>query len=165
MEKTVEFLLSRPVTRSYVVTQKLAVYVIYVTLYMGITWSASYLAMVRTGAELDRAAFWLLGGMTYLAILAMASLGFLASVLVNRGKSVQSGAIGLVLVLYALQVISDVSDKASFLRYFTPFKWALAADILPVGSVDPVYVGLAALVILTSNAGVYKVYSQKDITA
>ncbi len=162
-EKTVEFLLSRPVTRTSVVTQKLAVYLIYVTLYAAITWSVSYAAMLRYEASFDEAVFWALGGMTYLAILAIASLGFLGSVFVTRNRTVYSAAMGLVLGLYALQIVSDISEKASFLRYITPFKWAFPADILPQGGVDPVYVALAAGVILVSVLGAYRVYAKKDI--
>jgi ABC-2 type transport system permease protein len=162
-EKTVEFLLSRPITRTSVVTQKLAVYVIYVTLFSVITWSVSYAAMLRSTSSFDKAAFWMLGGMTYLAILAIASLGFLGSVFVTRHRTVYSAALGLVLGLYALQIVADISERTSFLRYITPFKWASAADILPRGSVDPVYVVLAAGVILGSVAGAYRVYSKKDI--
>ncbi|MGI6662030.1 MAG: ABC transporter permease subunit [Bacillota bacterium] len=162
-EKTVEFLLSRPITRMSVVTQKLAVYVIYVTLFTGITWSVSYATMLRYQASFDKATFWALGGMTYLAILAIASLGFLGSVFVTQNRTVYSAALGLVLGLYALQIVSDVSEKASFLRFITPFKWAFPADILPRGGVDPVSVALAAIVILASIAGAYRVYSKKDI--
>lgn len=162
-DKTVEFLLSKPVTRTSVVTQKLAVYVIYVTLFTGITWSVSYAAMRRYGSSFDEGTFWALGGMTYLSILAIASLGFLGSVFVTRNRTVYSASLGLVLGLYALQIIADISEKASFLRFITPFKWAFPADILPRGGVDPVYVALAAGVILVSVAGAYSVYSNKDI--
>lgn len=163
-DKTVEFLLSRPITRSEVVTQKLLTYLTYVTLSSSLTWLATYFAMLRyEKAGFDAAAFWLLGGMTFLAILAIASLGFLGSVFVTRNRTVYSASLGLVLGLYAMQVIADGSQKASFLRYFTPFKWAFAGDILSKGEVDPVYLGLSIGVIVLSIAGAYRAYAKKDI--
>lgn len=164
-DKTVEFLLSRPITRTEVVTQKLLAYVTYVTLFSGITWLATYWTMLRyERAGFDARAFWLLGGMTFLAALAMASAGFLGSVFVTRNRTVYSAALGLVLVLYAMQLIADVSKKADFLKYFTPFKWAFAGDILPKGRVEPIYLGLSFAVIVLSIAGSYVAYARKDIS-
>lgn len=163
-EKTVEFLLSRPITRASVVTQKLLVYVAYVTLFAIVIWSVTYVTMLRSvAAEFDSRTYWILGAMTYLAIMSIASLGFLGSVFVTRSRTVYSSALGLVLGLYAMQVVTDVSDKASFLRYATPFKWAFAADILCGGKVEPVYVALSLGVICASVAGAFRVYTRKDI--
>ena len=164
-DKTVEFLLARPITRSEIVTQKLLTFVVYVVLFTGINWAAAYAAM-RVFSEADFALkpFWLLGGMTLLAIMAVASLGFLGSVFVTRNRAVYSASLGFVLGLYALQVVADISEKARFLRFITPFKWASAADILPKGEVDPVYLAAAVATIVISIAGSYAAYGRKDIT-
>ena len=164
-DKTVEFLLARPITRSEVVTQKLLVFVTYAVLFTGINWVASYAAMRIFGdADLPGRAFWLLGGMTLLAILAIAAVGFLGSVFVTRNRAVYSASLGFVLGLYALQIVADVSEKARFLRFVTPFKWASAADILPAGEVDPVYLAITVSAIVLSIVGSYVAYGRKDIT-
>jgi ABC-2 type transport system permease protein len=164
-DKTVEFLLARPITRTEMVTQKLMAFVAYVVLFIGATWGTSYVAMeVYVKSVYDARAFWLLGGMTLLAILAVACLGFLGSVFVTRNRAVYSASLGFVLGLYALQIVADISEKARFLRYVTPFKWASAADILPTGKVDAVYLGITVAVIALSVAGSYVAYGRKDIT-
>ncbi len=163
-DKTVEFLLARPIARSEMVTQKLAAFVVYVTLFTGVTWATSYAAMeIYAKESYDARAFWLLGGMTLLAILAIAALGFLGSVFVTRNRAVYSASLGFVLGLYALQIVADVSEKANFLKFVTPFKWASAADILPTGKVDPVYLWITVAVIILSVAGSYVAYARKDI--
>lgn len=163
-EKTVEFLLARPVTRAQVVTQKLLTFVVYVTLYTAVTWVASYASILAFGKRgFDGQAFWLLGGMTFLAIMVMAVLGFLGSIFVTHARGVYSAALVLVLGLYAAQIVTAVSRKMSFLGYVTPFKWANAADILPQGKVDWVYVALALVVIAAGVAGSYWAYGRKDL--
>ena len=163
-DKTVEFLLARPITRSELVTQKLLASVAYVALFTGINWGVSYAAMKVYGKSgFGAGPFWLLGGMTFLVILAVAALSFMGSVFVTRNRAVYSASLGFVLGLYALQIIADVSEKARFLRFVTPFKWASAADVLPTGKVDPVYVVIALAVIALSVAGSYVAYNRKDI--
>lgn len=163
-ERTAEFLLAKPVTRAEIVTQKALAFLFYVTLYMATVWGASYLAMKAwVAGGFDERAFWLLGGMTYLAILAMAGIGFLGSVFVTRSRTVTSAALGLVLALYALQMMADLSEKMRSLAYLTPFKWASAADILPAGRVNGVYLAVALATIVLSLACTYAAYGRKDI--
>jgi ABC-2 type transport system permease protein len=163
-DKTVEFLLSRPVTRAELVTQKLLAFVIYVLAFTGVTWGASYVAMQLYGkASFGARPFWLLGAMTFLVVLTIAALGFFASVFVTRNRAVYSASLGFVLGLYALQIVADVSEKARFLRFVTPFKWASAADILPTGKLDPLYLGITVAVLVASVAGSYFAYGRKDI--
>ncbi len=164
-DKTIEFLLARPITRSELITQKALTFVTYVILSVGTNWLCSYAAMLFYDAEgFEPAPFWRLGLMTLLSVMAIASLGFFGSVFVTRNRAVNSASLGFVLALYALQIVTDVSDKAEFLRFVTPFKWASAADILPKGQIDPVYLALALAVVTLSIAGAYLAYGRKDIT-
>ncbi|MGE5579088.1 MAG: ABC transporter permease subunit [Bacillota bacterium] len=163
-DRTIEFLLAKPVTRSEVVTQKMLVFLAYTTAFVLVNWVVS-LASLRAFSDSAFASgpFWLLGLMTFLSILAIASLGFLGSVFVTRSRAVYSASLGFVLSLYALQIVADVSEKARFLRFITPFKWASAPDILSTAEVVPAYLIAAAAVIALSIAGSYWAYGRKDI--
>ncbi len=44
--------------------------------------------------------------------------------------------IGLSLLLYFLQLFANVSDKVEWLKYFTPYSYADAANIIPTASVE-----------------------------
>ena len=143
--------------------QKLAEYVIYVTLFTGIPWFGSLCDNVAYQASFDKAT--VLGPRRHdlLGYFGHRILGLLGSVFVTQNRTVYSAALGLVLGLYALQIVSDVSEKASFLRFITPFKGAFPADILPRGGVDPVSVALAAIVIRRRLQVHTGSTSQKDI--
>lgn len=162
-EKTVEFLLARPVTRYRVVTGKLGTYVTYVLLFSAVVWVASYAAiLIVHKGDFDRRGFWNLALMTTLVLLTFANLGFLGSVFVTRNRTVYSGALGFVLVMYALQVAADVSERLGFLKYVTPMKWASAADILTAG-IPGVYLVIMLVVNAAALAVTYYAYARKDI--
>ncbi len=162
-EKTVEFLLARPVTRQHVVTAKIGVYVAYVLLFSAIVWCASYFAITALKpADLDKPGFWKLAIMTTLVLLTFANLGFLASVFISRSRTALSAGLGLVLGMYALQIISDLNEKFSFLRYVTPMKWASAADVLTAG-IDGAYVGIMLVLNAVALVATYALYARKDI--
>lgn len=164
-EKTIEFLLARPVSRQQVVTEKLGAYVAYVLLFSAIVWAASYAAiLVFYKGEFTARSFWNLALMTTLVLLTFANLGFLGSVFITRNRTVFSGALGLVLVAYALQIAADTSDRLRFLRYVTPMKWASAADVL-TGGIDGVYVAIMFAVNVAALVATYVVYGRKDILA
>ncbi|MDI7246067.1 MAG: ABC transporter permease subunit [Bacillota bacterium] len=162
-EKTIEFLLARPVSRRQVVTEKLWAYTAYVLLFSVVVWTASYTAILMSyEGEFDAARFWALALMTTLVLLTFANLGFLGSVFITRNRTVFSGALGLVLVAYALQIAADTSDKLGFLKYVTPMKWAGAADVLTSG-ISGTYLVIMLAVNAAALVATYVIYSRKDI--
>ena|GEM_PF-1393156 len=146
-------------------TEKLGAYAAYVLLFSAVVWFASYGAILAFyEGDFSAGSFWNLALMTTLVLLTFANLGFLGSVFVSRTRTVFSGALGLVLVAYALQIAADTSNKLGFLRYVTPMKWASAADVLTQG-IDGVYVALVLAVNAAALVATYIVYRRKDILA
>lgn len=162
-EKTIEFVLARPVTRQRVLTAKIGVYVGYVMLFSLIVWLASYYGIVVfTDEVFDHAAFWKLALMTTLVLITFANLGFFASIFITRSRNALSAGLGIVLGMYAIQVVSDLDERFSFLRYVTPMKWASAADIFTSG-LDGAYVIIVLVVNVVVLVATYLSYSKKDI--
>ncbi len=63
---------------------------------------------------------------------------------------------------YALQVISEVTGKAEFLRFLSPMKWGNAADVI-TGSIQAPYMALMLLTNLAAVAGSFAAFRRKDI--
>jgi ABC-2 type transport system permease protein len=161
--KTVEFLLSKPIKRSQVITQKLFASTTIVVIFNIIVWISTYTSILYfCGDNFDKIAFWNLALMTLLVTLTFANISFLGSIFVVRPKSLHTGALALVLIMYALQIASDLSDKLNFLKYITPMKWASAPDIITNG-IDSVYLLLILVVNILAVTGSYTVYGRKDI--
>lgn len=162
-EKTIEFLLAKPVKRHQVLTEKLGVYVVYVLLFSAVVWAGSYVSLLAAyQGDFDGGRFWELALMTTLVLLTFANLGFLGSVFITRNRTVYSSALGLVLGMYAVQILADTSESLRFLRYVTPMKWASAADILTSG-ISGTYVIIMLAVNAVALVAAYVAYGRKDI--
>lgn len=162
-EKTIEFLLSKPVSRAEIVSAKLlsivtllAVFNILITIVMYISLEA-----VKTSSYSIRI-FLLFSLAAFLLQLTFASLGFLASVLIRRSQKVLPFSLGLVLLTYFLSIASALSDKLDFLKYISPFKYVDAVDILTGQRIKPEYLLLMLLINLLAVALSYYFYQRKD---
>jgi len=164
-DKTIEFLLSKPITRVGIVTSKLLSYLtnllifnIIITLTMFFTFQA-----VKT-EPLDMKLFWLLSIGPILLQLTFSSIGFLISVFITKTKKVLPISLGLVLITYFFSMISAISDKMTGLRYFSPFKYVDAADIITNGKIESKYLIIMLIVNALAIGLTYLFYSKKDIT-
>ena len=165
-DKTIEFLLVKPVTRSSVVTAKLAAVVVCVVVLNAALFLAVW-AMVavfeQNGYDLGTLA--LLGVGSLLVHLAFAVVGFLISVFVIRARSVYPICIGLVLLAYFLLIVANSSTGATWIRYFSFFAYVDAGDIVGNGAIGGVYLALFGLVIMVGSALSYLFYNRKDLSA
>jgi len=163
-EKTIEFLLSKPITRNQVITAKIATYLIYIVLLNLVVAAATVVAVeqVRT-EEIDYGILGLLLVGPLLIQLTFANLGFLASVFVRGRRPVYATGIGVVLGMYFLSVISNLTESAEFLRYITPFQWADSADMIINGRIDGLYIALFVLVNVGAVISAYMAYNRKNI--
>jgi len=164
-EKTIEFLLARPVTRSEILTGKVLAFAVYLALFnliIGLITYASFEIFVT--AEYSRYVLVLLLAAPLLAHLTFASLGFLSSLFWARRRAAYSVSIGLVLGTYFLSVLAVLSERFEFLRWLTPFHYVNAADIV----LNEAMGGLNILVLVLFNAAVlgvtYYLYNRRDIT-
>lgn len=162
-EKTIEFLLSKPVSRSEIISAKLlsivtlvAVFNILITIVMYIS-----LETVKTATYSIRV-FLLFSLAAFLLHLTFASLGFLASVLIRHSQKVLPFSLGLVLLTYFLSIVSALSTKLDFLKYISPFKYVDAVDILTGHRIKPEYLVLMLLINLLAVALSYYFYQHKD---
>jgi len=163
-EKTVEFLLAKPVTRGAVVTSKVLSMVAGVLLFnllLAAATLAGFEGFVKE--EYNRSALlWLLAA-PVLVHLVFGAGGFLISLFFVRRRSAVSGSIAVVLMLYFFDVVAVLSERLRFLEYFSPFRYIRAADIVSAGSLRAEYaLGLLAAFAVMVGA-TYLLYGRRDI--
>ena len=135
-EKTIEFLLARPVSRDQILTGKLLSLLIclfFFNLFTGLSACAAFRSYVTV--EYSRPVLFYLLAAPFLAHLTFASFGFLLSFFFTRRRSVLSSSIGMVLAFYFCDVMANLSEKMKFLGYLTPFRYVSAADIVFDGQI------------------------------
>jgi len=161
-EKTIEFLLSRPIKRWEIVTAKLLAIIILVLIFNLLITCIMYVTLLSVKTQnFSMRIFLLLSLGALLLHLTFASVGYLLSALA-RNRPLTSLALALVLVTYFLGIASALTPKLGFLKYFSPFKYVDAVDILTHATIATDYMILMALINLAAIILTYIIYRRKD---
>lgn len=162
--KTAEYLLTRPLTRSEIFFSKLAVVFLYVFLLNLVTSLAGFICMelVKTGPFSIRA-FLILSFYTFLLNMLFGTIGLFLSTLIKRPKPITALCIGLVLFFYFLYTLSKITESAAKIGYLSPFKFVNIDAINPEYKLDfwqfLYFIGISLLLVGIS----YRLYKRKDI--
>lgn len=160
-EHTAEFLLTHPVSRLRIVTDKLIAVSLQVLVMNAVVYAASIGSIAAVGEEIPWKEVSLLHLAYLLLQMEIAAICFGISAFLRHG-SVGIG-LGTAAILYFLNLIANITDSAEFLRYITPFGYAEGTDIVTNVSLDG---GLIALGLAYGAAGIaaaYVKYCRKDI--
>ena len=163
-DKTVEFSLTLPVTRSRLVTAKgLAALVNCIGLLL-ITWGASLVSATQYQPD---SGFYKFLSLCMLALfilqLTFLAIGILLGCAMKQYRRASSLAVSLLLGTYFLSIISVLNRNLDFLKYFSPFKYFDALSILNESRLNVAFVGLSLAIILVSMAGAYLTYARRDL--
>jgi ABC-2 type transport system permease protein len=163
-DKTAEYLLTRPITRSEIFISKLAVISVNVFLLNLVTALAGFISMelVMKGPFSIRA-FLVLSLYTLLLNILFGAIGLFISTLVKRAKPITTFSIGLVLIFYFIYTLSKITEGASKIGYVSPFRFANVDAINPSYKIDlwhlTYFIGIS--LVLTGLS--YRLYKKKDI--
>jgi ABC-2 type transport system permease protein len=163
-EKTAEYLLTRPVTRSEIFFSKLSVILLNILILNFVTSLAGFicLELVKNGPFSIRA-FLILSLYTLLLNIIFAAAGLLLSVLIKRAKPITTSCIGLVLIFYFIYTISKMTASISKIGYLSPFRYVDMNVVSPDYNLDfwhlAYFIGISLL--LTGLS--YRFYMRKDI--
>lgn len=161
--RTAEFLLTHPIRRRKVVLEKILAVAAQIFLLNLIIVIVSLLSFAAIGEEPAMKEFLMLHGAYLLLQLHLAGICFGISAFIRRG-SLGIG-LGLASVMYFLNIISNITEKAEFLRYITPFGYADSADIIATAEIDAVPVLLCTVYAVVFAAVGTLHYCRKDIAA
>ncbi len=161
--RTAEFLLTHPVSRFSVLTQKF-LSIITRILFMNITVVLiSMLSAVVIGEKFDMRQFLLLHIAYFIMQFEIACICFGISAFLSRG-SIGVG-LGITLVMYFINLISNMVEDAEFLKYISSYSYCDASYIISESGMDA---GLVTSGLIISVVGVvvgYLKYMKKDIMA
>lgn len=160
-EHTAEFLLTHPVSRRRIVTEKLAAVLLQICILNAIIFGIAVISVAMIGEEIP----WKEIGMLHLAYfllqMELAGICFGISAFLRRG-SLGIG-LGIAAMMYFINLIANISEDAEFLKYITPFGYAEGADIVTNGSLDAALVLPGMLYMVIGIAAAYWEYGKKDI--
>jgi ABC-2 type transport system permease protein len=163
-DKTVEFSLVLPVTRSRVVTAKGLAALVNCIAFVLITWVASLVAVQSYNP--DQAFYNFLAlEMQALFVIALIflAIGLLLGCAMKQYKHSGSTSVAIILTTYFMFILSGMQKKLDFLKYFTPFKYFDAAELFRTGRMDGVYLLISAVIIVVCVAAAYVAYGRRDL--
>lgn len=160
-EHTAEFLMTHPVSRWQVVTDKM----IAVLLQLVILNVMVYLTAVASIALIGEDIPWRELNLLYLAYLLlqveMAALCFGISAFLRR--SGMGIGLGIAMLFYFLNLVANITEEADFLKYITPFGYAEGADIVNSLSINGEMLVVGAAFTVAGIVIAYVKYCKKDL--
>ncbi|MCG6182062.1 ABC transporter permease [Anoxybacillus sp. LAT_38] len=163
-DKTIEFLLAKPVTRSEILTKKWLVVAVNILILNAVSLFVSFIGFqMAKEYDVSLKAVYLLTLATVLLHFTFASVAFLLSTIMRKTRNASSLALGLVFVTYFMNMMSSISDDLSFLKYVSPFKYVDAAPIINELQMDWLYTVLMIVIMSVSIIVAYVIYQKKDI--
>lgn len=164
-EKTIEFLLAKPVDRTSIVLQKFAALFTNILLFNSIlTLTNLILFNIYEQNDFSYKLFFWISFAPFMLQMTLASIGFAFSVFIKKSRTAIYTALGVVFIFYIFDVVSSLSDKLEVLKHLTPFEYTNASDILESGSIDGAYMIVMFFVIIISIVLSVVLYNRKNIT-
>jgi ABC-2 type transport system permease protein len=163
-DKTVEFSLVLPVSRSKVVTAKALAALVNCIAFVLITWGVSLVAVRSFNPDQAFHNYLALEMRAMFSIeLIFLAIGLLLGCAMKQYKRSGSTAVAIILATYFMAIVSGMQEKLDFLKYFTPFKYFDAGDLFRNGKMDSTYLLLSAAIIVVCVAAAYLAYDRRDL--
>jgi len=160
-ERTAEFLLAHPVSRTQILTEKLAAVLLQIVVLNGIVFGLSVASVAMVGEPVPWKEISLLHLAYFLLQVELAGICFGISAFVRRGSA--GIGLGIAAMMYFLNIIANLSESVEFLKYITPFGYAEGADIITNGGLDTTMVLLGMGYAAVGIAVAYCKYRRKEI--
>ena len=160
-DKTAEFLLTHPVSRKRIITEKLIAVLMQITALNVIIYALAIGSIAAVGEDIPWKEISLLHLAYYLLQLELAGICFGISAFLRKGSA--GAGLGIAAMMYFLNLIANIADVADFLKYITPFGYCEGADIVSNGSLDMTLVSVGAVMGIIGVLLAYLHYTKKDI--
>lgn len=160
-DRTAEFLLTHPVKRIRIITEKLISIIVRITVMNAAVYALTLISILFIGENIPWKELNLLHLAYYLLQIELAGICFGISAFMRKG-SIGAG-LGLAATMYFLNIIANISESAEFLKYLTPFGFCEGADIVSNGKINGVMLAVGTVMCVLGISAAYIKYMKKDI--
>lgn len=159
--QTAEFLLTHPVSRREIVGKKLVSVLLQIlTLNISVV-IVTAVSICAIGESPDVRPLFLLFLAYFILQAEVASVCFGISAFLSQGGA--GTGLGIAALLYFLNIIANLTDKAKFLKYITPFSYTESADIIADECLDVKYLSVGLVFTVIGIGAGFCQYCKKDI--
>lgn len=160
-ERTAEFLLTHPVSRRKIITEKLISVMLQIVVLNVIVFAVVVGGMAAIGEAIPWEEMLLLHAAYLLLQIELVGICFGISAFLRRG-SVGVG-LGVAVSMYFLNLIANITESAEFLKYITPFAYANGTDIVTEVTLDGKLIMIGMVYAIVGIVAAYCKYTKKDI--
>jgi ABC-2 type transport system permease protein len=159
---TAEFLLTHPISRSKILLSKLLSIITRIIILNLAVCTTVLICMLAVSESADAGIMFLmfLGGI--IMEIEIACICFMISAFLHRGG--MAVGIGASMMLYFLNIVSNLIDDAKVLKYITPFAYSDSAKILKDGEINPIYLVCGMIITAAAIVIAFVKYNKKDIS-
>lgn len=162
---TVDFLLTKPVRRTRVMTAKLMAIMINLIM-QNLVLFGTGLIVIRLviNEPFDYSVFALISFSTFFVQLFFVGIGLCIAAIAQKIKSVMPVSLGVVFFFFIIQLVNE-SIRDQKLSYLTPFAYFKGAGIISNRAYSTTYLLVDLFVFLVFVAISYRIYQKKDFHA
>ena len=161
-DKTIEYLYTLPIKRKDIVTSKIIVGLIYITLMVLIFGLFNYISMSIIG-NLQVKQFVLLSITPLLISYPLFAINLFISTFLHKTKKVIGISLGMVFIFYIINILSELSAKVEILKYFSIYTIADIRNVITDIRINPIYLIISILITLVFIMLSYKKYENKEL--
>ena len=160
-EHTAEFLLTHPISRARIVTQKLIALLVQIIILNLAAATVTAIAVFAIGESAEFGTMVLLFLSCLLVQIEIAALAFCVSTFLPRGGL--GVGLGIGLGAYFINILANITEEVEFLKYITPFAYADGAYIVENTSLNFKYLAIGIALTAIAVVASYWRYTKKDI--
>ena len=161
-DKTIEYLNSLPITRTKIITNKIIVSIIYIISMVLLLGIFNYIALSIIG-DFDHKQFILLSITPLFIALPLFGINLFISTFMHRTRKTIGISLGMVFIFYLLNMLSELSEKAEFIKYFTINTLADTRNVMANVEIKPMMVIISLLITIIFIVGTYINYNKKEL--
>jgi ABC-2 type transport system permease protein len=163
-DSTAEFLLTKPITRSKIITSKLLAVIVNIFIF-NITTLVSSIIIVgfyNKGESINKDIVILMIAMFILQIIFMC-VGTATAAISKNPKKATGLSTTVLMVTFIISMAIDMNSKLKNLKYFTPFKYFEARKLMLDGGFETIFIILSIVIIAILSGVTYIFYSKRDL--
>lgn len=163
-DRTVEFSLTLPVTRTRLVTAKTAAAAFNCVMLLLVTWGFTLIGAQNYQPDTSFYNFVAISMLAFFLLqMIFLALGVFLGCAIKRYKRAGSLAMAILLSTYFASILAGLTEDLKFLRYISPFKYFDPVKMLNENQVEVTFVLLSVALVVAFLAGAYLSYQKRDL--
>ena len=161
-DKTIEYLGTMPITRNRILTNKVLVSIIYIILIVLSLGLFNYVSLLLSG-DFDKMQFILLSITPLFAALPLFAINLFISMFMHKTRKTIAISFGMVFIFYILNVLSELSTKVEFIKYFSLYTLCDIRNVITKVSINPITIIIGLIITITFISLSYIRYNKKEL--